>query len=227
MATVEHEPAAGAAAAPVHLGDPRDIPVPDGRTARAQRTRQAIVDACIALVDEGDLRPTAPRVAERAGVSVRSVFQHFDDIDGLFSAVGDRVLEKLVGLVLHVDPDLPIERRLPIVVRQRAALLEAISPIRRATTINGWDSAEVTLRLQLGQAFLRHEIETAFTPELAAAAGARAEVLDALDTVLAWPTWEHLRSSLGLEIDAAVRVLERLARLLLADLGVPIGEAGR
>ena len=104
----------------------------DGRTARSQRTRSAIVAACIELVEEGDLRPTAPRVAERAGVSVRSVFQHFDDLEGLFAAVGDRVLERLLGLVLHVDPTLDFERRLPIVVRQRTALLEArpsLSPL--------------------------------------------------------------------------------------------------
>src|SRR5690606_9711476 len=94
----------------------------DGRSARAARTRQSIIDACLALVEEGDLQPTTPRVAERAGVSVRSVFQHFDDIEGLFAAVADRVLERLAGLVLQVDPSLDVERRLPLVVRQRVAL---------------------------------------------------------------------------------------------------------
>ena len=80
----------------------------DGRTARAMRTRDLIVDATIALVDEGELRPTAPRVAERAGVSVRSVFQHFADVEGLYAAVGDRVAERLQSLVLVVDPSAPV-----------------------------------------------------------------------------------------------------------------------
>ena len=44
----------------------------DGRTLRSLRTREAIVDATIALLEQGDLRPTAPRVADQAGVSVRS-----------------------------------------------------------------------------------------------------------------------------------------------------------
>src|SRR5258705_1088414 len=97
----------------------------DGRTARALRTREAIVDASIALVDEGDLRPTAPRIAERAQVSVRSVFQHFDDLESLYAAVADRLIERLSHLTMTVDPTAPLRRRLPEVVRQRAVLLEA------------------------------------------------------------------------------------------------------
>lgn len=195
--------------------DQPGTPTVDGRTARALRTRQSIVDACIALVDEGDLRPTAPRVAERAGVSVRSVFQHFDDIEGLFAAVGDRVLERLLGLVLSVDADLALERRLPIVVRQRAALLEAITPIRRATAVNAWASPEVGRRVRLGEEFLRAEVATAFAPELRAAGPEGDQLLDAIDTALSWSSWEHLRTT-GADHRAAVGVVERLIRSLLA-----------
>src|SRR5262245_42069407 len=80
----------------------------DGRTARSMRTKAAIVDACLALVDAGDLRPTAPRVAEKAGVSVRSVFQHFADLDSLFAAVGDEAVSRLKNRGLHLDPDEPV-----------------------------------------------------------------------------------------------------------------------
>ena len=192
-------------------------PVPiDGRTARSVRTRKAIVAACIELVEEGDLEPTAPRVAERAGVSVRSVFQHFDDLEGLFAAVGDRVLENLLGLVMHVDPTIDFERRVPIVVRQRTALLEALSPIRRAVAVNAWDSQEVSNRLALGHAYLRLEIESAFARELLAAGADRLEVLNALDTVLSWSTWEQLRTTVTLDVAAAAAVVERLCRATLA-----------
>lgn len=194
-----------------------DDPVPiDGRTARSVRTRKAIVAACIELVEEGDLEPTAPRVAERAGVSVRSVFQHFDDLEGLFAAVGDRVLENLLGLVMHVDPTIDFERRVPIVVRQRTALLEALSPIRRAVAVNAWDSQEVSNRLAMGHAYLRLEVESAFARELLAAGDDRLEVLNALDTVLSWSTWEQLRTTVDLDVAAAAAVVERLCRATLA-----------
>ena len=61
----------------------------DGRTARAERTREKVVDAVLELLDGGDVRPTAERIAKRAGVSERTVFQHFADREALFGAVGD------------------------------------------------------------------------------------------------------------------------------------------
>src|SRR5436853_152415 len=54
--------------------------------ARGQRTRQVIVDALLALVADCDLRPTVPRVAERAQLSLRSVFHHFNEVEVLLVA---------------------------------------------------------------------------------------------------------------------------------------------
>ena len=68
----------------------------DGRTARARRTREAIVDATLALLDAGNLRPSADEIAERAGVSPRSIFQHFGDRETLQRAVGARQTERVV-----------------------------------------------------------------------------------------------------------------------------------
>src|SRR3954464_1268479 len=95
----------------------------DGRTARAVRTKDAIVDATLALIDEGDLRPTGPRIAERAGVSVRSIFQHFDDLDALFSAVGLRVVDRIAGLIRPIDPADPLDQRSAAFLEQRTSVL--------------------------------------------------------------------------------------------------------
>jgi AcrR family transcriptional regulator len=190
----------------------------DGRTARALRTRDAIVDASIALVDEGDLRPTAPRIAERARVSVRSVFQHFDDLEGLYAAVGDRLVERLSHVVMTVDESLPLAARIEEVVRQRSILLEAITPVRRAATVHAPFSPEVTARLQAGHDFLRREIERVFAPELVALASARRTVvLDALDTALSWASWDNLRSLNGRSQDEARAVLVCTVTAIVTD----------
>ena len=146
----------------------------DGRTLRSLRTREAIVDATIGLLEEGDLRPTAPRVAERASVSVRSVFQHFDDLETLHASVAERLVDRVAVLVLPVPPDLPLAERLDRFVHQRALLLEAVTPIRRAADVHGPFSPEITARLRDGQAFLRAELVRTFEPELRARRGARA-----------------------------------------------------
>lgn len=180
------------------------------------RTREAIVDATIALLEQGDLRPTAPRVADQAAVSVRSVFQHFDDLETLHAAVAERLVERVAVLVLPVEPTLPLDTRLDRFVHQRALLLEAVTPIRRAAQVHGPFSPEIAARLRDGHAFLRAEVERTFGPELDAAGPHRPAVLDALDAALSWSTWEDLRTSLGRDQRAAEAVLRWLAAAVLA-----------
>ncbi len=196
----------------------QDIPIApiDGRTQRSMRTRESIVDATIALLEQGDLRPTAPRVADAASVSVRSIFQHFDDLETLHAAVAERLVERVSQLVFPIEPELPLDDRLQRFVHQRALLLEAVSPIRRAADVHGPFSTEITERLRAGQAFLREELIRTFSPELDAAGADREELLDALDSVLSWRTWEGLRAGLGRDQARAERVLRRLAGAVLA-----------
>src|SRR5918993_5802611 len=98
----------------------------DGRTVRAERTRQALVDALFALVDDGDLRPTAERIAKRAGVSERSVFQHFPDREALFEAVARQQYGKVVRELEPVDASRPLRERIDAFVAERARMLEQI-----------------------------------------------------------------------------------------------------
>jgi len=192
------------------------VPAIDGRTARALRTREAIVDASIALVDEGDLRPTALRVAERAGVSVRSVFQHFDDLEGLYAAIANRWVERLDGLRVAVDPELPLDDRITAFVQNRARMLEAVTPIRRAAAVHAPFSEELRRRLQIGHDLLRADIERVFADELARQEGDdRVRLLDALDTLLSWPSWENLRTVNARSEDRARAVLEFMVRAVL------------
>lgn len=188
----------------------------DGRTARALRTRESIVDACIGLVEDGDLRPTAPRIAERAQVSVRSVFQHFDDLEGLYAAVAERLVERVAVLVATVDPSADLASRIADFTLQRSRLLEAITPIRRAANVHAPFSEEVTSRLQAGHDFLRSEVERVFASELDGLDPATRTIrLDALDAILSWPTWESLRSLNGRSPDEARAVLTHLVEATL------------
>ena len=102
-------------------------------------------------------------------MSVRSVFQHFDDLETLHASVAERLVDRVAVLVLPVPPDLPLAERLDRFVHQRALLLEAVTPIRRAADVHGPFSPEITARLRDGQAFLRAELVRTFEPELQAA----------------------------------------------------------
>jgi TetR/AcrR family transcriptional regulator, regulator of autoinduction and epiphytic fitness len=189
----------------------------DGRAARALRTREAIVDACIALVEEGDLRPTAPRIADRAGVSVRSVFQHFADLPSLHIAVTERIAERMAALVVPIDSALPIDDRIGRFVEQRANLLEVMTPFRVAANVHGPFAPEIRRAVHAGSAFLRAQVEQVFAPELARMpASVRADVADALATASSWATWDTLRTEWDDDPDRARAVLARLVRAVLA-----------
>ena len=104
----------------------------DGRTVRAERTRQALVDSLIGLLDEGQLTPTAAAIAARAGVSERSVFQHFADRESLFEAVAREQYARVVPTLVPVDASLPLSERIDQFARQRAYLYERVGGVRRA-----------------------------------------------------------------------------------------------
>ena len=110
-------------------------PALDGRVARSQRTRLAVVDALLDLIEDGDLRPTGPRIAARAGVSLRSIFQHFPDLEALFAAAASHYYEQLVELVTPLNPDGLLTDRIDALVGQRARVLEAITPVSRASRL--------------------------------------------------------------------------------------------
>ena len=84
----------------------------DGRTARSERTRNAIVDAHVSLITAGDLRPTADRIAKLAGVSLRALWSHFADMEALFTASAQRILDMRDKAFVPISPDLPLTERI-------------------------------------------------------------------------------------------------------------------
>ncbi len=73
----------------------------DGRSDRAVRTREKIIEALFLLVSEGTLQPRGEEIAERADVAVRTIFRHFVDMEGLFDTARAFLAEQLeVGPVL-------------------------------------------------------------------------------------------------------------------------------
>ena len=65
----------------------------DGRRLRSERSQTAIIEAALTLMEEGTLVPTAQQIADRAGVGIRSFFRHFADMDSLFLAADEMLLD--------------------------------------------------------------------------------------------------------------------------------------
>lgn len=185
----------------------------DGRAARALRTRNAVVDAVLDLIEEGHLRPSAAMVADRARVSLRSVYQHFDDVETLFQIAGERHQQRLAHL--EPLPKLPDELgpRIHAYVAHKARWLEAVSPMARAAALQAPFSPGV--RARLAAAWERHSqtLRAAFATELAQAEDPE-RLLHAVEVATSWPAWESLRTT-GLSEAEAASVLELSLRRLL------------
>jgi TetR/AcrR family transcriptional regulator of autoinduction and epiphytic fitness len=190
----------------------------DGRSARAERTRAAIVDAHLALIAEGDLRPTGERIAERAGVSLRALWTNFKDMETLFEASGARVLAEQDAAFRPVDPTLPLAKRVDLFCRQRARLLQLIAPSARAAQLREPTSAQLRRNRMKHIDRLRDEINILFAAELDLAGADRTQLLNALLTATTWPAWSMLRDVLGLGVDEARRTMARTVHALLATV---------
>ena len=198
-------------------GDDHDEQAPrvDGRRARAERSREAIADALLALVEEGDLRPTAGRIAQQAGISERLIYHHFTDLDELLRVVAERQLTRARSRMTPLDPGGSRAQRVAAVVEQRAELFEWITPIRRASTLQEPFSADLREVRARSNAELRDHTAALFAAELDTAdAQAGHELLAALDVALSWPTWNALRES-GLDPAASRRTVARMVHALL------------
>jgi AcrR family transcriptional regulator len=190
----------------------------DGRSARAARTRDAVVEALLSLLDDGNFRPTARQVAERAGVSLRSVYVHFDDLEDLFTAAAHSHFERVRDLVESIPGDGPLESRLDAFVRQRERIHEASAQVRRAAVLQEPFSPALAQVLSLGRQFSRAEIETVFAPELGRRDGAdRSRLLLEVEVVSNASTWEALRLQHDVPSGSARQVVADMLRALLGD----------
>lgn len=200
----------------------RSPPKTDGRAARGARTRRAVAEAMIDLLDAGDPQPTARRIAARAGVSLRAVFHHFDDMEAVMGAAVTVQAQRHWANLRRVPAEVPFEDRLRRFVDQRARLYEGVSPVRRAAAALEASSPVVAEVLGRSRDLLHVDAVACFAPELTCDETAA----NALGLATSWETWEQLRQR-GHGLDGAKAVVERLIRALTSTSGPPPEAAAR
>ncbi|HEX5205890.1 TetR/AcrR family transcriptional regulator [Paractinoplanes rhizophilus] len=183
----------------------------DGRTARSERTRNAIVDAHQQLIREGDLRPTAEKIAKQAGVSLRALWSHFADMEALFAASGERVLELRDASHRPISPTLPLAERIEAYAKQRARMLEQIAPNAKAAATKEPFSETLQRYRRLHVTRVRDELAVLFAAEI----DGDEELLNALTAVSMWPTWSTWREPMNMSVAASRAALARTINALL------------
>ena len=196
----------------------------DGRQSRSARSRTAICDACLDLVQEGALQPSADQIAERAGVSRRSIFNHFADLAELYDSVVEVGMQRYAPLREEISDREPVARRVDRLVQGRARFLEATAPFTRALTAQALagPAADQALRVSKQALRLQHrEVERLFQRDLGSLAPTEsAEILEAMSSALSPLQWEYLRRSRGNSISRARAVVKRTLTAILRSVGV-------
>jgi len=186
----------------------------DGRRARRAQNRSAALDALAELYREGVYAPSAAQIAERAGLSSRSLFRYFDDVDDLNRAAIDQQLARARPL-LQVDaaPDDRLETKVEQLVEARLRLYEAIAPAARAARTCAWRHPVIAGQIAASRSYLRRQLERLFAPELEALGPDRGPAaLAAMDALCSFEAVELLQDE---HKGAGPALVQSLTSLLL------------
>jgi AcrR family transcriptional regulator len=192
----------------------KQAPLADGRRERSRSSRSKIVAALLELVGKGDVSPSAARVAEVAGVGLRSVFRHFEDMDALYREMGEVIEARVLPILLQPPTGEGWKDKIFDLAERRAKVFETIMPYRISANLRRFESSYLMQDYRRMLRFESESIEAHLPQEVrddAAAAGG-------LNVILSFQTWRLLRHDQELPVEAAKAVVRRLLGAALAEL---------
>ena len=189
--------------------------ITDGRMARRERNRTAVLDAVLELFGEDATNPKPEEVAARSGVSLRSVYRYFDDRESLLRSAMEHHFARIRPLFrLEVGPDDSLDARIDGLVAQRSKLYEAAAPVFRATIIRSHGSPILAERVRERRDGLARQAHDLFAVEIEAA-GARGPAVDAaIDVLTEFEAFDHLRRHRAMSVTDAEAVVATALRSL-------------
>jgi AcrR family transcriptional regulator len=188
----------------------------DGRQLRRERNREAVVEALLDLYRDGVLQPSSEEIAERSGLSPRSLFRYFDDVEDLIRAAIGRQQERAIPLIpIDAGPDAPLETRVTALVEQRFRLFEAVGNAAAVMRLRSHFQPVLAAALARNRAYLRWQLATLLAPELAGLGEASDGALAAADVLTSFESRQLLLEDQGLtRIQAMAVMVEGLVALL-------------
>jgi AcrR family transcriptional regulator len=170
----------------------------DGRRARRERNRTAVIDAMLSLLGE-DGTPPVEAIAATAGVSVSSVFRYFDNLDDLLRETIHRYFERYAGL--FEVPDIgegDLAERIDRFVVARLELFETTAPIARVARRRAAEHERIAETLAGVRRNLAEQARRHFAVELAGRPAAeRDDLVWLVDSLTSFEAWDLLHSAHG------------------------------
>lgn len=138
----------------------------DGRSLRRARNREAVLDAVIACCEEGDVSPSIDAIADRAGVSNRSVYRYFEHRDQLMFAAVRHAVERVLPEITFADVGVgAFHERVDAFVDHRLRTYQRLAPITRAAMLLAANEPAIGKEFEAGRLILRQSFLDHFAEE--------------------------------------------------------------
>lgn len=183
----------------------------DGRRQRSERSRSQIIDAMFSLIREGDMSPSAARVAERAEVGLRTVFRHFEDMDSLFVEMAERISSEIMPKVLAPFEARDWRGRFMEHVERRIEIYEYIMPVRVSANLRRFQSRFLMEEYRRNLLIERASLSALLPEEITS----DPVLFAAIETTVSFQTWRRLRQDSGLSPEEAASVFRLIMERLV------------
>ncbi len=190
--------------------------VVDGRRLRSERTKQYLVEAYMALLRQNPRPPTASQIAERAGYSVRSLFERFPDLLSLSLAAADFAFSQAIAQAAIRNATADRATRIRTQVETRARTCEEWLPLWRALVLNQQVSEELRMRIRRVREAIAARIVVMYRLELDSVSQVeRQRTLIAIEALTDFESWARMREAAGLSFEEGCAVwIQAIDRLL-------------
>jgi AcrR family transcriptional regulator len=169
-----------------------NVKTSDGRFARSQRTKDAIVKALLKLLRNNPF-PTADQVAKESKIGLRTVYRQFKDMESIYLSLHKECMHSL-GKIFNSDVDLDrsFEERVSFAITERFSIYEEYETLFIATISN---SARLpTLVNQVAESYqIMRQRFIKIVPEIKNLSTIKS---DLLFTRILFPSWFSLRKVL-------------------------------
>jgi AcrR family transcriptional regulator len=163
--------------------------ISDGRRQRSERSRAQIIEAMFSLIREGEMSPSAARVAARAEVGLRTVFRHFEDMDSLYVEMAERISSEVMPKILAPFEASEWRERFFEHIARRIEIYEHILPVRVSANLRRFQSRFLMEEYRRGLLIERSTLKALLPEEI----NNDPVLFAAIETSASFQTWRRLR----------------------------------
>lgn len=188
----------------------------DGRRQRSGRSRRQIIEALFDLMRDGEMNPTAVAVAEQAGVGLRTVFRHFEDMESIFEEMTEELKLVMMPKVVAPFEATSWRARLMELAERNACIYEQVFPMQVALVVRRFQSKILQQQYRNEVNLLRSSLKSILPQQIVE----NRSLFAAIEVNLTFATWRRLREDQKLSVENAKATLELILNALIAEIEI-------